>query len=165
MRALAPLLDRQFGVFLVVGCACAAVNFGAGAAIRSVSSGNAAYAASVAVGFTAGAVASFVLNRRYTFHVDRAPIGPQALRFTLLSFAAVVLSAVVAEALLAALQALCGGGVGAARLAGMAHVGTIGVMTIFNFFAMKFFALRAPPHPLPGPVGGPATLGRTWTHR
>lgn len=144
MRVLAPLLNRQFGVFLVVGGACAAVNFGAGAAIRMVCAGSAAFAVSVAVGFTAGAVLSFLLNRRYTFRVDRSPIGPQAWRFTLLSFVAVLLSAAVGETVLVCLQAVCPRDVGAARLAEIAHPITIGLMTVFNFFAMKFFALRAP---------------------
>jgi putative flippase GtrA len=145
MRLLAPLLNRQFGVFLVVGGACAAVNFGAGAALRMVCAGSAAYTASIAVGFTAGAVLSFILNRRYTFEVDRSPMGPQAWRFTLVSFAAVALSAAVGQTVLACLEAVGPRNVGAARLAEVAHAVTIGVMTVFNFLAMKFFALRAPP--------------------
>lgn len=153
-------------MFLVVGGACAAVNFGTGAVIRSIWDGRIAYASSVAVGFTAGAALSFVLNRRYTFRVDRAPVGPQALRFTILSFAAVVLSAAVAETVLAALQLVASPQVAAVRLAGIAHVVTIGMMTIFNFFAMKFFALReTEPQPdgVAAPViggGGNAAVGR-----
>jgi putative flippase GtrA len=144
MRLLAPLLNRQFGVFLVVGGACAAVNFGAGAAIRMVCAGKAAYAASVAVGFTAGSLLSFVLNRRYTFRVARSPVGPQAWRFTLLSFATIALSAAVGDGVLVCLEAVGPRDVGAARLGEVAHAVTIGLMTVFNFFAMKFFALRAP---------------------
>lgn len=107
------------------------------------------------MGFTAGAVLSFALNRRYTFRVDRAPLGPQALRFTLVTLASVALSAVVAEAVLAVLEAVRLPGA-PAPLAGVAHGVTIGVMTIFNFFAMKLFALRAAdprPHGAAEPVG------------
>lgn len=144
MRVLESLLNRQFGVFLVVGGACAAVNFGAGAAVRMACAGSAGVAASFAVGFTAGSVLSFVLNRRYTFQVDGSPVGPQAWRFTLVSLAVVALSAAVGETVLACLEAVCPRNFGAARLAEVAHILTIGLMTVFNFFAMKFFALRAP---------------------
>jgi putative flippase GtrA len=133
--------QRQFAVFLVVGGACATVNFGVGAAVRAAVPIGVSWP-SVAAGFVAGTLLSFALNRRYTFEVHEGALGPQAARFAVMSVASIALSAVVAEALDAALRAVPVVSPSSALGADLVHVGTIGLLFVFNFFAMKYFALQ-----------------------
>jgi putative flippase GtrA len=127
---------------MVVGATCAAVNLGVGVLVR--------YAApfgmewpSVAAGFFAGTVLSFVLNRRFTFRVHGGAVGPQAVRFALAALATIPLSAVVAEVLTWILRALPVVAASSLAAANLAHIGTIGLLFVFNYLAMKLFALRA----------------------
>jgi putative flippase GtrA len=133
---------REFAVFAIVGAICASVNFGVGVLVR--------YAAplevewpSVTAGFVAATVLSFVLNRRYTFRVQANDAGPQAARFALTAIVALPLWALVAEVLARILRLVPAVSASTAAVAHLAHVGTIGVLFVFNFYAIKFFALRA----------------------
>jgi putative flippase GtrA len=139
--ARAPLVSRQLVGFVVVGGISAAANFGSGAVVRLVSIGPIGYAVSVAVGFTAGTVVSFLLNRRYTFQVSDQPIGPQAVRFGIAALSGIALAWVFAEGLFWMLRALAPS-LGRGRVESLAHIGAIGLNTLYTFTAMKFFALR-----------------------
>jgi putative flippase GtrA len=133
---------REVAVFALVGLTCAAVNFGVGAALRFAVPIGVEWP-SVAAGFLAGTLLSFVLNRRFTFGVQEGEVGPQAVRFAVASIVSVALSAVVATVLDGLLRAIPAIPLPSALLGSAVHVATIGVMFVFNFFAMKYFALRA----------------------
>lgn len=145
---LAHFLTRQFGVFLIVGGLSAAVNFLSGAAIRLVSTSGVVYAISIVVGMFTGSVMSFFLNRRFTFKVDDEPAGPQALRFALASVGAIFLGWAFAEVLFAIWVALGSPWLSRASGESAAHIGAIGLNTLYSFVAMKFFALRRRAHPV-----------------
>jgi putative flippase GtrA len=148
----------QFAVFLLVGGACGLVNFGAGALVRTAWQGRAAYAASVAMGFAVGTALSFLLNRRYTFQAQGAPLGIQAVRFALLAFGSIALSALVGQAILGTLSAwLVPRKLSYGASETIAHLATIAIMAVFNFLAMKFYALRRP-DAVPPPEDRPSRL-------
>jgi len=148
-RGLAPLASRQFLVFLGVGGACAAVNLGTGMAVRSFSTAPAAYTCSLILGFAVATVVSFFLNRSLTFDAAHLPTGPQALRFAIVAVLAIGLAAAVGELLLLLMPPIADGRLSTTAIQSVTHVGSIGVVTIYNFVAMKYFALRTEPRPLP----------------
>ena len=143
MESLTARHKREVGTFVVVGVTCAAVNFGVGVVVRVAGGPLLPASVGVVAGFIAGAILSFVLNRRYTFRVHEDAVGPQAFRFALASLASVALSACVAEVLVAVIRAVPGLDLPRPMVQNLAHVGTIGVVFVFNYFAMKFFALKA----------------------
>ena len=144
MKALVrPFASHQFLVFLLVGGTAAFVNFSAGALVRAYSSSYPAYVASITLGFVLGTLVSFVLNRTVTFRASAEAVAPQALRFVAVALGSVVISVVVASAVLWA-WALAGRLVLThAQVETVGHLGAIGVCTIYNFVAMKFFAFRS----------------------
>jgi putative flippase GtrA len=133
---------RQFAIFVVVGGICAALNLGVGMALRATLPTWVAWP-SVPAGVLAGTVLSFVLNRRFTFEVQDAAAGPQAVRFAVTSAVSLALATVVAKGLEWLLRAEPIVPPSSAMGANLVHVGTIGVLFVFNFYAMKLFALRA----------------------
>ena len=133
---------RQFAIFVVVGGICAALNLGVGMAVRAAVPLGVEWP-SVSAGVLAGTILSFVLNRRFTFEVQDAAAGPQAVRFAVTSIVSLALSAVVAMVLEGLLRAEPIVPPSSAMGANLVHVGTIGILVVFNFYAMKLFALRA----------------------
>jgi putative flippase GtrA len=133
--------SRQFGVFLMVGGIAAAANFGAGAVVRHLSPA-APVGVGVDVGMVVGIVLSFFLNRRHTFQVGDAPMGPQAARFAVVSAGSMVLAFVLSEGTLALWRIAGSPLVTEKVMEALAHVGAIGANTLYGFVAMKFFALK-----------------------
>jgi putative flippase GtrA len=141
-RFLTLFLSKQFLTFLAVGGTAALLNFLMGAALRLYWTSYAAYVGSVAAGFALGTVVSFVLNRRFTFRVTGEAVLPQAVRFGIITLGSIVVSLVTASALFG-----LWGLIGRALLTrpqaeSLGHLGAIGLSTIYNFLAMKFFAFR-----------------------
>ena len=144
-RLRTVFVSRQFGVFLVVGALSALVNFLSGAAVRIVSTSAPVYGASIVVGMVAGTVLSFFLNRRFTFAVTGAPAAPQAARFALVAVGAIVLAALFGESILFLWQRLPSPWFSRNAVESLAHVGAIGVNTIYGFLAIKYYAMRQRP--------------------
>ena len=142
MRALARhFLSRQFAMFLIVGGVCAAANFGAGVFVRNAFP-DWPVGIGVDVGMIVGTILSFFLNRWLTFAATSEPMGLQAARFALMAVGATILGFALAEAAFAAWR--CAGSPWGTRaqMENAVHVFVLGVSTIYNFLAMKFFALR-----------------------
>lgn len=134
--------SKQFAVFLLVGGTAAIVNFSAGAVVRVFWTSYAAYLASVTLGFVLGTVVSFVLNRAVTFRAGGEAVAPQAFRFAMVALGAVVISVMVASLVLWAWELAGRVVVTHAQAESLGHVAAIGVSTVYNFLAMKFFAFR-----------------------
>ncbi len=141
-RVLGHFFSRQFGVFLVVGGIAAAANFGAGELVRVLFPAS-PIGVSVDVGMIVGTILSFFLNRRHTFAVGDAPMGPQAARFAIVSVGSMVLAFVLAEGLLRLWDLAGAPLVTRGQMENLVHLVAIGVNTIYGFVAMKFFALKA----------------------
>ena len=135
--------SKQFLVFLLVGGTAALVNFSAGAFVRAFWTSYAAYLGSVTFGFVLGTVVSFALNRTFTFRASGEAVAPQAFRFVMAAVGAVVISALVASIVLWAWEAAGRVVLTHAQVETLGHLAAIGVSTIYNFLAMKFFAFSA----------------------
>ncbi|KRA45624.1 GtrA family protein [Devosia sp. Root635] len=100
------------------------------------------FAATIALGAFAGMCVNFGLSRRFVFTVDERPAHQQFTSFVLVSLTTLALRLAVAYALVAlfALPALANWlgmlpvGAAAERLA---HLGAIGIVTIYSFLAHK----------------------------
>jgi putative flippase GtrA len=144
VRAFVRLFaSKQFLVFLVVGGTAALVNFASGALVRLFWTSYAAYAASVTLGFLLGTAVSFVLNRRFTFRAGDAAVAPQAFRFLVAALGSVFLSVAVASVVLWAWELAGRRALTRPQVETLGHVCAIGVATVYNFLAMKFFAFRS----------------------
>jgi putative flippase GtrA len=138
-----PFASGQFLVFLLVGGTAAVLNFSAGALVRAYSASYPAFVASVTLGFVLGTLVSFVLNRHVTFRASAEAVAPQAFRFGVVALGSVVISVVVASAVLWAWELAGRVVLMRAQVETVGHLGAIGVSTVYNFLAMKFFAFRS----------------------
>jgi putative flippase GtrA len=141
--AIRLFASKQFLVFLLVGGTAALVNFSSGALVRLYRTSYSAYVASVTLGFMLGTMVSFVLNRRFTFRASDEAVAPQAFRFVVVALGSVVVSVVVASVVLWAWELAGSIALTRAEVESLGHVSAIGVCTVYNFLAMKFFAFRS----------------------
>lgn len=126
----------QLARFLVSGALSAAINLAAGVIARRF---GVSYGVSIVVGFVVGTFSSFVLNRNFTFRAHDERQAVQAAKFTLVSAISIVLAYAVGHAARSVLEAL-GFGAAGIGLADAAHIITIGIITVYNFLTMKYFA-------------------------
>lgn len=124
---MAPMsLRRQFSAFVVVGLIAAAAHYGI--LIALVESGGLAPVPATLIGFVAGGIVSYLLNRRHTFSSDR-PHHEAGWRFLIVSL--------VGFGLTFAIMALLVDRLGAPYLPAQALT-TLIVMG-WNFLANKFW--------------------------
>jgi putative flippase GtrA len=138
---------EQIAKFVFSGGVAAVANIGVGYGARLVLHGDLAYPASVLAGFAVGTVVSFVLNRTITFAATGGRASQQLVRFVLAAVLGAGIAAALATGMLYVLRRALGGVFADTILATGAHVAAVGITTVYNFLAMKYFALRvdAPP--------------------
>jgi len=142
---LGLVMRYEFGRFLIVGAIAALGNLLSAWSYRILFDRAPFYfEASVALGFSVGTVASFLLNKSFTFQMNDGKTWGQALRFLLISMVSVAISTIVAHVILTSCMALpkIAGNIRHVELS--AHILTIGVMAIFNYFALKLIVFRKP---------------------
>jgi putative flippase GtrA len=97
---------------------------------------------SIVLGFSAGTVISFVLNKLVTFRATDGDTWPQFIRFMLVTGVYIVMSTIVANLLLAGLKHLPWTSDHKDLTESFAHALTIIVMMMVSYFLMKHFAFR-----------------------
>jgi len=143
MKAVIRLFaSKQFVVFLLVGGTAALVNFFSGALVRAYWTSYPAYVAGVTLGFVLGTVVSFILNRRFTFKTSDQAMTSEAFRFAVVALGAVLVSVAVASVVLWTWELVDRVLVTRAQVETLGHICAIGLCTVYNFLAMKFFAFR-----------------------
>ncbi len=144
-------LLEQIAKFVFSGGVAALANLGVGYAVRRALTGDLVYPASVLAGFAVGTAVSFVLNRRITFAATEGRASRQLVRFVLAAVVGIGIAAALATGILALLRLGLRGVIDDSALATAAHVGAVGITTVYNFVAMKYFALRVDAAPEPAP--------------
>lgn len=140
-RALDFVMRYEFARFLAVGAVAALANLLSAWCYRLVLRNTASYfEVSVALGFSVGTVVSFLLNKFFTFRAYQGKTWAQALRFALIATVLVALSTAGAHLILQGLVALPGMAENMHRDESLAHIATIGAMTVFNYFVIKYVA-------------------------
>ena len=143
-RSLAArFMHYEFSRFLVVGTTASLANLASAWVYRQACDGTWHYfEASVALGFSVGTVISFVLNKFVTFRATQGDTWPQFVRFMIISGISILLSIAVAHCLYVALSLLPWMAARPDIMESAAHVLTIGVIMVANYFMMKYFAFR-----------------------
>jgi putative flippase GtrA len=159
-RFLSLFVSIQFIKFLAAGGTAALLNFFSGLVFRVLYPGL-PNEVSILVGYTAGTIVSFILNKLFTFKARDEKTYVQALKFTLLAVTSIILAEVISRFVLwiyfyTLVSAFISGSViivdwlrGAksipvdyAMAQNISHVVAIGITTIYNFLAMKFFSFK-----------------------
>ena len=140
-RVLAWVMKHEFPRFLVSGGIAALANLLSAWCYRRLLEDTLFYfEISVALGFSVGTVISFVLNRFFTFRATAGKAWAQLLRFLLVAAASIALSTVVAHLLFRGMLLFPAGLAHTRLVESIAHVVTVGVMTVFNYFVIKYVA-------------------------
>jgi len=119
-------LSRQFTLFVVVGLAAAIAHFGA--LIGLVEAGGWAPEPATLVGYVAGGIVSYTLNRSHTYSSDR-PHAEAGWRFALVAGVGFVLTYLF--------MSLLHGWFGLHYL--LAQIATTGVVLVWSFIAHKLW--------------------------
>ena len=145
VRFASLVLQWEFARFLVTGATAAAVNLLSAWGYRALLFDTPwFFEASVAVGFTLGSVVSFYLNKYFTFHANDGNSWFQFARFALVAAVSVVVSTLVAHEALSVLDVARTAWGFTTPIESVAHVATVGIMTIFNYVGIKFVAFGRP---------------------
>lgn len=144
--------------FLLVGGLAALVNLGAGAAVRGLIESPWAYELRLVVGFAAGTVVSFVLNRQITFAGQQGDLWRQAFRYSVTAVVSIGVASVAGWCSLAVLGLFAGIHWLYDSREVLSHLAAIGITTIYNYIAIKYFALRADRGREGGRPGPPPSL-------
>jgi len=144
-------LVAQVVKFLISGGVAAAANIGVGFVLRLLLRGPSAVPVSVVCGFAVGTLVSFFLNRTITFAATSGNATRQLVRFVLAAVVGAGIAAAIASGALFVLRASPLASLSEQVLETSAHVFAVGLTTIYNFIAMKYFALKVgPAAPAPG---------------
>lgn len=128
------VLARQFSAFVVVGLIAAVAHYGV--LIGLVEAKAMRPVPATLLGFLAGALVSYLLNRRFSFASDR-PHREAAWRFAVVSSVGFGLTGLI--------MAVLTGPLGAPYLP--AQVLTTGIVLFWNFVANRYWTFSAPPVP------------------
>jgi putative flippase GtrA len=138
---LAPLA-RQFTSFFWIGLIAAAIHYGC--LIGFVELGGLTPVPATLIGFALGGVASYSLNRRYTYRSER-PHAEATWRFAAVAFVGFLLT----WALMSLFGWLAGPRFSLWYVYLLAQLVTTGIVLVWSFLAHKFwtFGERGPPLP------------------
>ena len=131
---------QQFLKFLLSGGIAAGVNAGTGALLRIVLVGDLGYDASVFLGFVAGTVVSFLLNRTFTFQAKDGDLRRQIRRYVITAVSGILLATAIGAGALLVWRAVVQGRLAEDRIDLLAHLTAIGLTTIYNFVIIKYWA-------------------------
>lgn len=129
------LLDASVWKFLLVGVGNTLLS-----AVIMFALEGLGYWASTAIAYVAGAVMSFFLNRRFTFH-SQEEFGRSAVKFALNVAVCYLLAYSIAQPLGAWVLGFTP--LSALWVERLTKLGGMGLYTILNYFGQRFFAFRA----------------------
>jgi len=130
--------SQEFLRFLISGSIAAAVNFFSRFFFRLYFS----YALSIAFSFSLGTVISFFLNKFFTFRSFGEKSAIQLAKFILIAVTSVILASFLASVQVALYKFTRINFIKEKNLESVVHLTTIGLVTVYNFLAMKYFSFR-----------------------
>jgi putative flippase GtrA len=134
-------LSVQFLKFLLVGGTAALANFFSGLLIRELFP-TLLNEVSVVTGYTIGTIISFVFNKIYTFKANDESTTIQAMKFIVVSVTSALLGAGISRLVLVIYEVLGIRTIDLETAKNVSHIIAIGITTIYNFLAMKFFSFK-----------------------
>lgn len=137
-RAFLSFKSVQFLKFLIAGSIAALVNFFS----RFFFDVFLTYVTSVIFAYLLGSIVSFILNKYFIFKVNDEKTSIQLFKFSILAVGAILLASIVVYLLMELYRLFPVSIVSEKTTESLAHILSIGVTTIYNFLAMKFFSFR-----------------------
>lgn len=122
-------LVRQIGRFALVGVVATAVHYAILVALVEI--GHVAPVIATTIGYCAGIVVSYTLNRRFTFQDTSAPVASSFAKFVVLYGVGALLNGAIVATLIAA---------NASYL--LAQIVATGIVLFWNFLGARFVAFR-----------------------
>jgi putative flippase GtrA len=135
-------LTKEFMVFLIIGGMSATLNFCTGFLFRQAFVGKYFYTISIWVGFTAGSISSFILNRLITFKAFDEKVHSQLIKFGIILIFSVLIASGIANIFMITYYSLNIGFVTPKQAETITRLASIGLTTFFNYPAIKFFSFR-----------------------
>ena len=142
-KIIKTYFTTQFLVFLVVGGIAALINFTSGYLFRkSFYQFNHYYEISILAGFTIGTLVSFILNKSITFKAYDEKTSFQFIKFIIAAIVSILLATAVGFLIKKLLVMFDSIPIIIWNMENVAHFLTIGIMTMYNFVIIKFFAFN-----------------------
>jgi putative flippase GtrA len=142
-KIIKTYFSMQFLVFLVVGGISALINFTSGFLFRnSFYQFNNCYEISILVGFTIGTLISFILNKSITFKAYDEKTSFQFIKFIIAAIISILIATAVGFLIKKLLIMFDSIPIIIWNMENVAHFLTIGIMTMYNFIVIKFFAFN-----------------------
>ncbi|GEM_PF-6082201 len=135
-------LSKEFVVFLIIGAMSATLNFFSGFLFRQIFTGKYFYTISIWVGFTAGSISSFILNRLITFKAFDERIINQIAKFAVVLLFSGIIASGIANILMITYHSLGISFINSKQAETLTRLASIGLTTFFNYPAIKFFSFR-----------------------
>jgi len=130
--------STEFLKFLLVGGSAALINFFSRFLFQVWYS----YIVSVALAFILGSIISFIFNKLFTFKDNDEKTTVQLVKFTIMTIVSVFIAAFVAYLAMNLYELFKVTLIAQKGMESVAHIIAIGVTTIYNFLAMKFFSFK-----------------------
>ncbi|MGD0036170.1 MAG: GtrA family protein [Bacteroidota bacterium] len=133
------IFNHEFLRFLISGGIAAGANFFSRIEFEKYFS----FIFSVALGYAMGTVVSFFLNKYFTFKSHEEYPATQFIKFVIVAPLAVGLGSLIAYILIILFDILQFGKIiGVDYLKSLAHLGSIGATTIYNYLIMKYYCFK-----------------------
>ncbi len=131
-------ISKEFAKFLLVGGTAALVNFFSRFCFQIFFS----YVFSIACAFILGSIISFILNKNFTFKAHDEKTRIQMFKFTIIAIGSIFLASFLAGIIMFFYNFFTIAYVSQPTMETLTHIFTIGVNTIYNFLAMKYFSFK-----------------------
>ncbi len=124
--------------FLIVGTFSATINFFSRMLFRSFFP----YVVSVLFGYLSGTISSFLLNKNYTFKAFDESGSVQFGKYLIVTITSILLGMLIATYAVSIILSLELTIIPANYIESLGHLIAIGLTTIYNYLAIKFFCFR-----------------------
>jgi len=131
-------ISKEFMRFLLVGGCAAAINFFSRFFFRIFFS----CVESVTLSFLLGTIVSFIFNRTYTFKAYDERVAIQCVKFVIIAILSIIIASFIVYSGMAMHDFLNITLIGRSEMESVVHLAAIGIITIYNFLAMKYVSFR-----------------------
>lgn len=135
-------LSKEFMVFLSVGAIASLVNFMGGFLFRAVFTGKYFYTISICLGYLLGSAVSFLLNKMVTFKAHDEKVINQITKYIIVLVVSIAIASGIANTVMIIYHRLKIDMVTVEQMESIARLLSIGLTTIFNYPAIKFFSFK-----------------------
>ncbi len=142
LKVVELFFSAQFLKFLFVGATAALANIASGHVFRMNFPGQFFYTISIGIGYVIGSIVSFILNKLFTFKAHDEKTANQILKFCITTVLSIIIASFIANILMITYNFLNITVVANEQMESIARIMSVGLTTLFNFPAMKYFSFK-----------------------